>query len=216
MNTRVLEREMKESMAKFSSIFCFTIIILLSSSSLMAKGDPDVGKAKSLVCSACHGQDGNSINPDWPSLAGQHEKYLIQSITAYKNQTRKNAIMYPLAMSLSDQDIEDLAAYYHTQKALSLTYDEELAKEGENIYRGGTKNGVAACIACHGPNGKGNPGAGYPVLAGQHASYTVIALKEYANGNREAGINNMMQSIAPRMTDKEMTAVAEYIQALGR
>ena len=216
MNTRVLEREMKESMAKFSSIFCFAIIILLSSSLLMAKGDPDAGNAKSLVSSACHGQYGNSINPDWPSLAGQHEKYLIQSITAYKNQTRKNAIMYPLAMSLSDQDIEDLAAYYHTQKALSLTYDEELAKEGENIYRGGTKNGVAACIACHGPNGKGNPGAGYPVLAGQHASYTIIALKEYANGNREAGINNMMQSIAPRMTDKEMTAVAEYIQALGR
>ena len=103
MNTRVLEREMKESMAKFSSIFCFAIIILLSSPSLMAKGDPDAGKEKSLVCSACHGQDGNSINPDWPSLAGQHEKYLIQSITAYKNQTRKNAIMYPLAMSLSDQ-----------------------------------------------------------------------------------------------------------------
>ena len=75
--------------------------------------------------------------------------------------------MYPLAMSLSDQDIEDLAAYYHSQKAAQLTYDEELAKEGESIYRGGTSNGVAACIACHGPNGKGNPGAGYPVLAGQ-------------------------------------------------
>ena len=70
--------------------------------------------------------------------------------------------------------------------AVPLTYDEELAKEGESIYRGGTQNGVAACIACHGPNGKGNPGAGYPVLAGQHASYTIIALKEYANGNREA------------------------------
>ena len=216
MNTRVLEREMKESLTKFSSIFCFVLMMLMSPPSLIAKGDPEAGKAKSAVCAACHGQDGNSINPDWPSLAGQHEKYLIQSMKAYKNQMRKNAIMYPLAMSLSDQDIEDLAAYYHSQKAAQLTYDEELAKEGESIYRGGTSNGVAACIACHGPNGKGNPGAGYPVLAGQHASYTVIALKEYSNGNREAGINNMMQSIAPRMTEREMNAVAEYIQALGR
>ncbi len=216
MNTRVLEREMKESMAKFSSMICFAAIMLLNPPALMAKGDPDAGKAKSAVCAACHGQDGNSINPDWPSLAGQHEKYFIQSITAYKNQTRKNAIMYPLAMSLSDQDIEDLGAYYHSQKVASLSYDEELAKEGESIYRGGSSNGVAACIACHGPNGKGNPGAGYPVLAGQHAPYTMIALKEYANGNREAGINNMMQSIAPRLTDKEMKAVAEYIQAMGR
>ena len=179
MNTRVLEREMKESVTKFSSIFCFMLFILVSPPSAMAKGDPEAGKAKSAVCAACHGQDGNSINPDWPSLAGQHEKYLIQSITAYKNQMRKNAIMYPLAMSLSEQDIEDLAAYYHSQNAVPLTYDEELAKEGENIYRGGTQNGVAACIACHGPNGKGNPGAGYPVIAGQHASYTIIALKEY-------------------------------------
>jgi len=191
MNTRVLEREMKESVTKFSSIFCFMLFILVSPPSAMAKGDPEAGEAKSAVCAACHGQDGNSINPDWPSLAGQHEKYLIQSITAYKNQTRKNAIMYPLAMSLSDQDIEDLAAYYHTQKALSLTYDEELAKEGENIYRGGTKNGVAACIACHGPNGKGNPGAGYPVLAGQHASYTIIALKELLKMNWDQFMKNL-------------------------
>jgi len=132
MNTRVLEREMKESLTKFSSIFCFVLIMLMPPS-LIAKGDPVAGKAKSAVCAACHGQDGNSINPDWPSLAGQHEKYLIQSMKAYKNQMRKNAIMYPLAMSLSDQDIEDLAAYYHSQKAAQLTYDEELAKEGESI-----------------------------------------------------------------------------------
>ncbi|MEC9064927.1 MAG: cytochrome c, partial [Pseudomonadota bacterium] len=92
-------------------------MMLVSSPSLIAEGDPEAGKSKSAVCAACHGQDGNSINPDWPSLAGQHEKYLIQSMTAYKNQMRKNAIMYPLAMSLSDQDIEDLAAYYHSQKA---------------------------------------------------------------------------------------------------
>ena len=216
MNTRVLVSEMKERLTKISSIFCLGLLILISTPALIAKGDPDAGQEKAIVCAACHGQDGNSINPDWPSLAGQHEKYLIQSITAYKNQTRKNIIMYPLAMSLSDQDIEDLAAFYNSQKPTSQPYDKDLAKLGESIYRGGTVNGVAACIACHGPNGKGNPGAGYPILAGQHAAYTVIALKEYANGNRQAGLNNMMQTIAPRMTDNEMNAVAEYIQALGR
>jgi len=95
-------------------------------------------------------------------------------------------------------------------------YDYGLAKKGESLYRGGNAStGVAACIACHGPTGRGNPGAGYPSLAGQHAEYTEDALKDYTNTERKAGLNDMMQSLATRLTAEEIEAVSEYIQALG-
>ena len=123
--------------------------------------------------------------------------------------------MYPLVMTLSEQDMMDLAAYYQAQTPKKLSYDYDLAKKGETLYRGGNSSGVAACIACHGPRGKGNPGAGYPSIAGQHAAYTKNALIEYTNGNRKPGINDMMQTLASRMTSEDMDAVAEYIQALG-
>jgi|TARA_B100001964_G_scaffold82177_1_gene92799 cytochrome c553 len=199
------------------TIFVFLIVNvgMLSANQIFAEGDIEAGRAKSQVCSACHGQDGNSTNPEWPSLAGQHEKYFIATLEAYTNGTRNNTIMYPLAMTLSEQDMMDLAAYYQTQAPVEKTYDYELAKQGESLYRGGNSSGVAACIACHGPTGRGNPGAVYPSIAGQHSAYTKTALNEYINGNRKPGINNMMQTITPRMTADEIEAVAEYIQALG-
>ena len=88
---------------------------MLSANQIFAEGDIEAGKAKSQVCSACHGPDGNSINPEWPSLAGQHEKYFIATLEAYTNGTRNNTIMYPQAMTLSEQDMMDLAAYYQAQ-----------------------------------------------------------------------------------------------------
>ena len=188
---------------------------MLSPHHIFAEGDSEAGKAKSQVCSACHGQDGNSPNPEWPSLAGQHEQYLIATLEAYTSGTRNNTIMFPLAMTLSEQDMMDLAAYYQAQTPAKKTFDYELAKQGESLYRGGNSSGVAACIACHGPTGRGNPGAAYPSIAGQHSAYTINALNEYIDHNRKPGINNMMQTIAPRMTAEEIEAVAEYIQALG-
>ena len=198
----------------------FAIICIVANSIFflqptLAQGNIEEGKSKSMLCSACHGQDGNSINPEWPSLAGQHKKYFVSTLKAYKNESRKNAVMYPLVMTLSEQDMMDLAAYYQAQTPKKLSYDYDLAKRGESLYRGGNSYGVAACIACHGPRGKGNPGAGYPSIAGQHATYTKNALIEYSNENRKPGINDMMQTLASRMTSEEMAAVAEYIQALG-
>ena len=197
------------------TIICFVVNGLFFLQPTFAEGNIQDGKAKSMLCSACHGQDGNSINPEWPSLAGQHEKYFVNTLKAYKNESRKNAVMYPLVMTLSEQDMMDLAAYYQAQTPKKLSYDYDLAKKGEALYRGGNSSGVAACIACHGPRGKGNPGAGYPSIAGQHAAYTKNALIEYTNGNRKPGINDMMQTLASRMTSEDMDAVAEYIQALG-
>ena len=205
-------------MIRKSLIFTIMVIVmssLFSPKSIYAKGNIEQGQAKSMLCAACHGPDGNSMNPDWPSLAGQHEKYFISTLKAYKNKSRNNAVMYPLVMTLSDQDMIDLAAYYQAQTPKKLSYDYDLAKKGESLYRGGNSSGVAACIACHGPTGKGNPGAGYPSIAGQHAAYTKNALIEYTNGNRQPGINDMMQTLASRMSLEEIEAAAEYIQALG-
>ena len=195
----------------------FTLILLLIAPiSFSMAGDVEAGKSKSIVCSACHGQDGNSINPLWPSLAAQHKQYTIHTLRAYQNGTRVDAVMQAQVMALTEQDLEDIAAYYNAQTMQKKDYDYGLAKKGESLYRGGNAStGVAACIACHGPTGRGNPGAGYPSLAGQHAGYTKDALKDYTNTERKAGLNDMMQSLATRLTAEEIEAVSEYIQALG-
>jgi cytochrome c553 len=195
----------------------FTLILLLIAPiSFSMAGDVEAGKSKSMVCSACHGQDGNSINPLWPSLAGQHKQYTIHTLRAYQNGTRVDAVMQAQVMALTEQDLEDIAAYYNAQTMQKKDYDYGLAKKGESLYRGGNAStGVAACIACHGPTGRGNPGAGYPSLAGQHAEYTADALKGYIKTERKAGLNDMMQSLATRLTAEEIEAVSEYIQALG-
>ena len=195
--------------------FTLTLLLIAPISFSMA-GDVEAGKSKSMVCSACHGQDGNSINPLWPSLAGQHKQYTIHTLRAYQNGTRVDAVMQAQVMALTEQDLEDIAAYYNAQTMQKKDYDYGLAKKGESLYRGGNAStGVAACIACHGPTGRGNPGAGYPSLAGQHAEYTADALKGYIKTERKAGLNDMMQSLAPRLTAEEIEAVSEYIQALG-
>ena len=192
------------------------ILLLIAPISFSMAGDVEAGKSKWIVCSACHGQDGNSINPLWPSLAGQHKQYTIHTLRAYQNGTRVDAVMQAQVMALTEQDLEDIAAYYNAQTMQKKDYDYGLAKKGESLYRGGNAStGVAACIACHGPTGRGNPGAGYPSLAGQHAEYTADALKDYIKTERKAGLNDMMQSLAPRLTAEEIEAVSEYIQALG-
>ena len=79
-------------------------------------GDAAAGKAKALLCSACHGLDGNSTNPLWPKLAGQHEAYLVKQMKAFRSAERKDPLMAPMSAGLRDADIDDLAAYYASQK----------------------------------------------------------------------------------------------------
>jgi cytochrome c553 len=209
----LLSKYYQKTINMMTALMLFSISLMIPIA--YSSGDIEAGKSKAILCSACHGQDGNSINPDWPSLAGQHEKYLTNALTAYKNGTRNNAVMSPLAMSLSEKDIENIAAFYNSLSMSKKDFDLTLAKKGEALYRGGNKKGVAACIACHGPTGKGNPGAGYPAIAGQHAQYTKLALIEYTNGNRQPIMNDMMQTIALRLSQEEMEALSEYIKAMG-
>ena len=182
-----------------------------------AAGNAEAGQARSATCAACHGVDGNSVNPQWPSIAGQDSGYIARQLKAFKSGERENPLMSPQAMGLSDQDVEDLAAFFSSQSIVGGTADAELAPAGERLYRGGNlEANIAACAACHGPSGSGNPPASYPALAGQHAEYTVAQLRAYREGSRttDAQMNQMMRNVAARMTDNEMRAVAAYIQGL--
>lgn len=185
------------------------------SPALAADGDADAGKAKSAPCAACHGADGNSVNPEWPSLAGQHPDYIVLQLLAYKEGVRQNALMTPMSMGLDDQDRADLAAYFSSQQARGGVAEPNFVAAGERIYRGGnTETGVSACAACHGPNGYGNPGANMPRLAGQQANYTAAQLRLYASGERRTDMNQMMRNVATRLSEEEIIAVASYIQGL--
>jgi cytochrome c553 len=190
-------------------------LLALPGMSVHAGGSADAGKAKATVCAACHGVDGNSLNPEWPSLAGQHETYILKSLKAFKGGTRKNVLMVGQVAALTEQDMQDLATYFAGEKRQNKTADPKLLTSGERLYRGGNKeSGVSACLACHGPNGRGNQPAGYPAIGGQHATYTAAQLRAYRAAERESDPNQMMRNVAARLTDSEINAVASYIQGL--
>jgi cytochrome c553 len=182
---------------------------------LLMGGDPEAGEGKSAPCAACHMGDGNSANPEWPKLAGQHADYTFGQLLAYQEGNRQDPVMNAQVINLSEQDMKDLAAFYSLQTPMPGSADPELAALGERIYRGGNRDsGVTACIACHGPRGEGVPLANYPRIGGQHAQYLRQELREYRAGERRTDRAAMMREIAARMTDEEIEAVAEYIQGL--
>ncbi len=123
--------------------------------------------------------------------------------------------MAPMAVALDDKAMADLAAYFTSQKRSEGVAAEDKVELGGKIYRGGNKaTGVAACMACHGPTGAGNPAANFPNLAGQQANYVEKAMKDFRAGTRTTDPNRMMRGVAARMTDAEISAVAQFIQGL--
>ncbi len=192
------------------------ILALLSAAcTAEPKGSADAGQTKAAVCAACHGADGNSLNPEWPSLAGQNADYLVRQLKSFKSGERDNVLMTAQAMTLGDQDMLDLAAYFAAKPRQPKTADPTLVSAGERLYRGGNKDtGVSACIACHGPEGAGNDPAAYPSIAGQHAPYLAAQLRAYRAGQRSNDINQIMRNNSARLTDPEIDAVSSYIQGL--
>jgi cytochrome c553 len=192
------------------------LIVSVALSRAWAEGSVEAGKAKSFSCVACHGVDGNSVNPEWPKLAGQHADYLVKQLNYFSHGERENVTMKPMASVLDAQGREDVAAYYASQKVTIGEADPELVELGEIIYRSGNaESGVAPCMGCHGPSGAGNPAAGYPALRGQHARYTENQMHGFAEGKRvNENARKMMQILASRMTNREIRAVASYIQGL--
>lgn len=175
-------------------------------------GDAAAGQAKSMVCAGCHGADGNSPSGAWPKLAGQHESYIADQLAAFKSRDRDNALMYGFAAALSEQDMKDLGAFYASQAISPASADPALVELGEQIYKhGDADRGVAACQACHGPQGYGVSSALFPRVAGQWAEYTEAQLKAYRDGVR---VHPMMNGVALNMRDSDIAAVASYIQGL--
>lgn len=203
-----------------------------------AQGNAGSGKAKAASCAGCHGEDGNSAMPGFPKLAGQHKGYLVKQLQAFKGGTRLSPMMAPLAAGLDDQSIEEIAAYYASQKisanpapvlpagdedddAPAKTEEQkkvelnDLIAQGGDLYRNGNlATAVSACIACHGPYAEGNRPAAYPALHSQHADYLIKTLTDFKTGARAKSRENMMHMIATKMTDKEIKAVAYYISTL--
>jgi cytochrome c553 len=178
-------------------------------------GDAAAGAGKAAVCAACHGANGSSINPEWPNLAGQHESYIAEQLALFKNATRTDPLISPMAAALTEADMQDLGAHFAKQTPGGLEADPSTWKAGEKLYRGGdAKRGLPACIACHGPQGKGNAPAKYPALRAQHGVYAYNQLIAFANGTRKTPGNDIMQVIAEKLTDEEMRALASYLQGL--
>jgi cytochrome c553 len=183
----------------------------------LVDGSAEDGKAKSLTCTACHGQEGNSVMPTWPSIAGQSATYTVTQLQALKDGLRSDPLMSSQAALLSDEDMRNVAVYFEgLPKAAMSVADAGSVSRGQALYRGGNSEaGVAACMACHGPTGRGNPAAGYPAVSGQHATYTAKQLRDYATDTRQSdGKTRIMRDIASRLDEEDIESIASYMQGL--
>ena len=197
--------------------FAFGLLLLVSVPALAA-GDAVAGQGKAAVCAACHGADGNSVVPTWPKIAGQHTMYLERQLDLIKSGDRTVPEMAGIVMTLSEQDLADVAAYFSAQTTSAGLADEALVATGEQLYRGGnSETDIPACMSCHGPVGEGNPLSGYPSLAGQHSVYSEKMLTGFRAGSMwgdDDSNSKIMTDVAKRLTDAEIKALAGYIQGL--
>jgi cytochrome c553 len=180
-------------------------------------GDAAAGQGKAAACGACHGMDGNSSDAQYPKLAGQSETYIVRQLGNFKGGKRQNPIMLGMATPLSEQDMHDIGAYFASKAALPGVADESLVARGQQLYReGDTARGLPACMACHGIDGRGNPGAGFPQLTSQHAQYVEATLKSWHDGTTwgDDAHARIMPAIARKLDDKDIAALASYIEGL--
>lgn len=191
-------------------------------------GDAAAGATKAAACAACHGLDGNSADPQYPKLAGQHENYIARQLSLYKSGGRQNAIMLGFASTLSAQDMRDIGAYFASQKVVPGIADDSLVASGPNqgrkfyqvgerLFRAGKpEQGIPACQACHGPTGAGIPGP-YPSIGGQHSAYTATQLTAFRGGavwGADKQANAVMSGVAANLSDEEIQGLATYIEGL--
>jgi cytochrome c553 len=184
----------------------------------------DVGATKAVVCGACHGANGSSVNPEWPNLAGQSAIYIHEQLELFKKDVRQNPVMKPILDTVNEADYKDIAVYFASQTPAGLEADPSYWKAGEKLYRkGDPARQIPACGACHGPLGRGNLAAAYPALRAQHSVYTVKQLNDYAKDTRYPGASAqkpatpnaiIMATIAKRLTAEDIRDVASYLQGM--
>jgi cytochrome c553 len=196
-------------------IIAATISGVIASNSALPAGSVETGAAKAVVCQACHGANGNSANPEWPSLAGIGADYIAEQLKNFKDGKRNNPVMMPNAMNLSADDMADLGAYFDSLTNTGLEADPSYWQAGEKLYRGGDQaRAIPACMACHGPTGRGNEPAKFPALRGQQSVYVMKQLNDYASGARSTGPNGIMQTVAKRLSPDDIRNLASYLQGL--
>jgi cytochrome c553 len=196
-------------------ILAATISGAIVSNSALAAGNVQAGATKAVVCQACHGANGNSNNPEWPSLAGVGADYIAEQLKNFKEGKRNNPVMMPNAMSLSADDMADLGAYFDSLTNTGLEADPSYWQTGQKLYQGGdTARGIPACMACHGPTGYGNEPAKFPALRGQQSVYLAKQLNDYASGARTTGPNSIMETIAKRLSPDDIRNLSSYLQGL--
>lgn len=199
-------------------------VLLFATSALntaiASEGNIDAGKNKSAMCAACHGVDGNSLVPMYPSLAGQSASYIAKQLNDFKTGAtsggksgRVDPVMGGMSMALNEQDMRDLGAYFSSQKQKAVS--GETSEAGKKLYFGGdAERGITACIACHGVDGKGMSQAGFPALAGQSAIYLKSQLEKFRSKDRNNDNNSMMQSVAFNLEDAEIAALVQYMSTI--
>jgi cytochrome c553 len=214
-------------------------IVFIGTSGILHAESSNGVKHKPVACESCHGENGNSTISMYPKLAGQHASYLVKELQAFKNGMRKDPMMSPMAMDLSDEHMAEIADYFSEQKittnSLPVVKDGEedftgkvldkdsdknaalqvYITQGSDLYRNGDlTRAVSACIACHGSLGEGNKPAAFPVLHSQHADYIIKTLTDFKTGTRSTNPENIMRMIAKKMTYAEIRAVAYYISTM--
>jgi cytochrome c553 len=196
-------------------ILAATISGVLAAASALTAPSVEAGAAKAATCQACHGASGNSTNPEWPSLAGLGADYIAEQLNNFKTGKRASPVMMPMTANLTPDDMADLGLYFDSLPNTGLEADPSFWQAGERLYRGGDQpRGIPACMACHGPTGRGNEPAKFPALRGQQPGYLVKQLNDYATGTRATGPNGIMQIIAKRLSPDEIKSVASYVQGI--
>jgi cytochrome c553 len=196
-------------------ILAATISFAIVSGTALPAGNAETGATKAVVCAACHGATGNSANPEWPSLAALGADYIAEQLQNFKSGKRNNPVMMPMAAALSADDMANLGAYFASLVNTGLEADPSYWQAGEKLYRGGdSARAIPACMACHGPSGRGNEPAKFPALRGQQSVYVVKQLNDYASGARTTGPNGIMETIAKRLSPEDIRNLASYVQGM--
>ena len=189
----------KTSTSTLFTLLAFSLGLFASTLSLTATADV---KNLAQSCAACHGQDGNSNNPLWPSLAGQKAPYLAQELRAFRDGSRINPLMAATVKTFLDKDIDALAEYYATQTPTAIASSKPLNEAGRHVR--------ARCISCHGMSGH-TVTPTWPNLAGQQAQYLQDQLLAFRNGSRQGSLMNV---IANELSEQQIADVAEYYSQL--
>ena len=179
-------------------------------------GDPVAGKSKSLLCQGCHGEDGNSLSTLVPKLAGQNAGYISKQVHNFQAGVRKHAIMNDLAVTVNDDDIADIAAYFASRNKMKGDGSTD-NQVGKGLFvTGDPARKITACVNCHGANGKGlepNPSM-IPVIGGQNTDYLRRQLVNFRDGDRSNSPDGVMNEMTRSLTDAEIGSLSEYISGL--